>query len=52
MNEQPEVGKVIGVEEVVTTDRGFGGQPLPVPVKAVTDLVTEKKRQQTTPLGL
>lgn len=42
MNEQPEVGKVIGVEEVVTTDRGFGGQPLPVPVKAVTDLVTEK----------
>lgn len=42
MNEQPDVGKVIAVEEVVTTDKGFDGQALPVPVKAVTDLVAEK----------
>jgi len=41
MNEQPEVGKIIGVEDVVTTDKGFNNQQLPVPVKAVTDLVTE-----------
>lgn len=41
--ESPDLGKVIGAEITVTTDHGFEkGETLPLPVKAVTDLVTEK----------
>lgn len=41
-NEEPDLGKVLGVESSTVTDKGFGGKPLPLPVKAVSDLVTEK----------
>lgn len=42
MNEEPDLGEVLGVEDKITTDKGFNGLQLPLPVKAVSDLVTRK----------
>lgn len=42
MNEEPDMGETIAVEDKITTDKGFGGQPLPLPIKAVSDRVTRK----------
>lgn len=39
--EMPKVGEVLGVELNVTTDKGLDGS-LPLPVKAITDLVTRQ----------
>lgn len=40
LNEEPDMGETKGVEISVTTDVGFGGQKLPLPIKAVADRVT------------
>lgn len=40
MEEKPNVGAVIATELSVTTDFLIDGKPAPLPVKAVTDLVT------------
>jgi len=42
--EEPTLGKVIGVELNTVTDHGFDGEQLPVPVKAISDLVTEEEK--------
>lgn len=43
MQEAQDLGKMIGAEMSVTTDHGFDeGEVLPLPVKAVTDHVTEQ----------
>lgn len=42
MNEEPDMGETVGCEVSVTTDHGFNGEPLPLPVKAVTDRVTRQ----------
>lgn len=44
--EMPPVGKVLAVEASVVTDKGFSDEILPVPVKAVTDLVTENDNKE------
>lgn len=40
--EEPDFGKVIAAEKSLITDIGFKGEPLPLPVKAISDLITEK----------
>ena len=42
--EEPQLGKVLGVELNTVTDHGFDGEQLPVPVKAISDLVTEEEK--------
>lgn len=42
MNEEPDLGETIAIEDKVTTDKGFGGELLPLPIKAVTDRVTRQ----------
>jgi DNA segregation ATPase FtsK/SpoIIIE-like protein len=41
LNEEPDLGETIAIEEKITTDKGFNGEILPLPVKAVTDRVTK-----------
>lgn len=40
MEEKPNVGEVVATELNVTTDFVLDGKPAPLPIKAVTDLVT------------
>lgn len=41
LNEEPDFGETLGVEVSVTTDKGFEGKVLPLPIKAVADRVTK-----------
>lgn len=40
--EEPNLGNVLGVEVMVTTDKGLEDEILPIPLKAITDVVSEK----------
>lgn len=40
--EEPDFGTILATEQSVTTDVGFETEIFPLPVKAVTDLVSEK----------
>lgn len=42
INEAPDVGKVIATEKKITCDFKHDGVIFPLPIKAVTDLVTQK----------
>lgn len=42
LNEEPALGETLATELSVTTDKGFNGTPLPLPIKAVTDRVVRK----------
>ena len=42
INEEPDLGETLGCEVSVVTDHGFNGQPLPLPIKAITDRVTRQ----------
>jgi DNA segregation ATPase FtsK/SpoIIIE-like protein len=38
--EEPKLGEILGVEQNITTDKGLGGEAMPLPIKAISDLVT------------
>lgn len=42
LQERPDVGEVLDAEMKLTTDVEYEGRVLPLPIKAVTDLVTRK----------